>query len=558
MNIRRYKLRLSVVLSCFLFAVLIISFRVIYLQIFQQKKLKNFAANQHLLKIELDPARGAILDRNHRELALSLKSDSLYAVAREIKNKRGTAKLLAKVLDKDENFLYERLCRDKLFVWLARKISPDIADKVRSLKLEGISFIEEPKRFYPKGELASQLIGFAGVDNNGLEGIEFCYDKYLKGRKGYRINIRDAKGRDVFAFGEKILPPINGSDLILTIDEVIQHITENALQKACVDNHAKSGCCVVMSPKTGEILAMAVWPAYDVNDFSDISSDIKRNRAICDTYEPGSVFKVITAAACLDTGVVTENDRFFCENGSWYIRARTLHDHKGYGNLTFREVIEKSSNIGIVKAAMKLEEKRLYDYIKRFGFGECTKIDLYGEVSGKLRPFKNWDRCSITALPMGHEIAVTSIQIVSAVAAIANNGEMMQPYVVSKIVDPKGVIIKESYPKIKRRVISEETAILLKDIMRGVVENGTGKKAALENYTSAGKTGTSQKQDASGLYSHSKFIASFVGFAPIEDPLLSIAVIVDEPKPVYYGGQVAAPVFKTIADEVLRYLEKDL
>lgn len=552
---KRYRFRLVLLLLIFSFLLTLISVRLVYIQVFLHRKSLELANNQHCLTIELQPRRGAILDSKLHELAVSLKVDSVYAVARDVEDKEKTAKILAPILNKDKGFLYERLCRDKLFVWLARKISKEQAKTIKGLNLKGIQLIDETKRFYPNGSLASQAIGFSGIDNIGLEGVEKYYDRYLRGKKGYKSIIRDAKARELYAFEIGFIPPVDGNSLILTIDEVIQHLTEKALKKACQQHQAKAGLAIVMSPSNGDILALAVEPSYDLNAFSKVDSDARRNRAVCDVYEPGSVFKVVTASACLDEGVVSLGDNFFCENGAWYVVGHTLHDHRGHGNLTFREVIVQSSNIGTVKAAMRLGEESLYRYIKAYGFGSLTGIDMPGEISGIVRPLNQWSKYSITAIPMGQEVAITPMQLVSCISVIANGGLLVKPRLVSKIIDYKGETIREFKPVIKRRVISEETAGKLKGILRGVVEEGTGKRAGLQDYQAAGKTGTSQKVEPSGRYSHSRFVASFAGFAPVDNPAISICVMIDEPHPAYFGGTVSAPVFREIAEATLRYLE---
>ncbi|NQT95139.1 MAG: penicillin-binding protein [Candidatus Omnitrophica bacterium] len=553
MHIRRYKFRLGLITLIFIFILTLISFRLVHLQLIRHKRFTKLAHGQHAVKIELEPKRGSILDRNKHPLAQNLRVDSVYAVARDVTQKEETAKILAPVLSKEEALLYERLSRDKLFVWLARKISEEEARRVKGLDLKGVHLIDETKRFYPNNRLACHLIGFAGLDNIGLEGLENRYNEYLNGKNGYKIVVRDAKRREIHAFGGTYIPPIDGYNLILTIDEVIQHITERALRKACKKHNAKAGVAIVMDPYSGGILAMAVEPSYDLNTFSSTEDDVRRNRAVTDLYEPGSVFKVVTASACINEGVVSLDDNFFCENGAWYVVGHTLHDHRGHGNLTFREVIEKSSNIGTVKAAMKLGEKQLYKYIRAYGFNALTGIDLPGEISGIVRPLNRWSKYSITAIPMGQEIGVTPLQLTRAIAAIANGGFLMKPRIVSRIVDTNDEIVKEYKPIRIRRVISEETSLKLKEIMKGVVERGTGKRARLKKFDAAGKTGTSQKVEG-GRYSHSKFIASFAGFAPVKRPELVISVMIDEPHPAYFGGTVSGPVFKEIADKALNYL----
>ena len=554
MHTRRYKFRIGVVLLIFIILLTLIIARLTYIHIFFHDRASQLASRQHSIRIELEPKRGDILDRNMRKLALSLKVDSVYAVARDVADKESTARTLARILAQDESFIYERLSRDKMFVWLARKISDKDSEKIKQLKLKGIQTIDETKRFYPNSKLACQAIGFAGMDNIGLEGIEAYYDKYLNGKMGYRVIVRDAKGRQVKAFGERYTPPVNGFHVVSTIDEVIQHITHKAL-KRIVDKHkAKAGVALVMDPYNGDILALAVLPSYDLNEFYLATDDQKRNRAITDYHEPGSVFKVFTASACIDSGKVSFSDNFFCEKGAWNIAGRTLRDTHGHGNLTFKEVIEKSSNIGTVKAAMKMGEKDLYRYIRNFGFGTPTGIGLPGEISGMLRPLNKWTKGSIAAIPMGHEIGVTVMQLGAGVSAIANGGTLVKPRIVEKIIDDNGEVIKEFRPAVIRRVISEETSDQLRLVMKSAIETGTGKRARLRRFDAGGKTGTAQKIEPSGRYSRRDYVASFVGFAPVEKPAITVCVMVDTPRNGYYGGTVAAPVFKEICDSTLRYL----
>jgi cell division protein FtsI (penicillin-binding protein 3) len=554
LHTRRYKFRIGVVLLIFIIFITLIMARIIYIQIFFNKQATNLANRQHLVRIELPPERGDILDRKMRKLAVSLKVNSVYAIARDVKDKRNVARQLARILPQDEEFFYDRLNRDKVFVWLARKISDKNSEKIKQLNIKGIKFIDETKRFYPNAMLACQTIGFAGMDNIGLEGIESYYDKYLTGKAGYRLIIRDAKGRQVEAFSNTYIPPVNGFNVVSTIDEVIQHITEKALKRIVDKHRAMSGTAIVMEPYTGDILALAVFPSYNINDFHTATGEQKRNRAITDYNEPGSVFKVFTASACIDSGKVSFTDSFFCENGAWNIAGRTLHDHRGHGYLTFKEVIEKSSNIGTVKAAMEIGDKALYKYIKNFGFGKPTGIGLYGEIAGMLRPLGSWTKGSIAAIPMGHEIGVTGVQLAAGVCAIANGGVLVKPRIVSRVVDENGEIIKE-FPIVKiRQVISEDTADQVKYVMKSVIETGTGKRAKPLRFDAAGKTGTAQKIEPSGKYSKRDYVASFVGFAPVDNPAITVCVVVDTPRNGYYGGTVAAPVFKEICDGALRYL----
>ena len=554
MHTRRYKFRIGVVLLIFTILLILISARVVYIHTFFHEKALHLANLQHLVRIELEPKRGDILDRNMRKLALSLKVDSVYAIARDVMDKKTSARLLARILPQNEGFIYERLSRDKMFVWLARKIPDKESEQVKQLKLKGIQVINETKRFYPNTRLACQTIGFAGTDNVGLEGIEAYYNKYLTGRKGYRIIIRDAKGREVQAFGNTYVPPVNGFSVVTTIDEVIQHISEKALKRIIDKHKAKAGVALVMDPYSGDILALAAFPSYNLNEFHLATDEQKRNRAITDYYEPGSVFKVITASACIDSGKVAFSDNFFCEKGAWNIAGRTLHDHQGHGNLSFKEVIEKSSNIGTVKAAIKLGDKALYEYIKAFGFGIPTDIGLPGEIGGMLRPLNVWTKGSIAAIPMGQEIGVTVMQLAIGVSAIANGGMLIKPRIVSRIIDDNGEVIKEFQPIRIRRVISEDTSVQLRSVMKAVIETGTGQRAKLKRFDAGGKTGTAQKIDSSGRYSQRDYVASFIGFAPAQNPVITVCVMIDTPRNGYYGGTVAAPVFKDICDSTLRYL----
>ncbi|MBN1405124.1 MAG: hypothetical protein JW946_01240 [Candidatus Omnitrophica bacterium] len=517
--------------------------------------MSKIAFNQHNVTIELEPKRGFILDRNTKALASSLKVSSVYAVARDVKTKKEAAEKLSDILGKDESVLLERISRDKKFVWLARKIPEDAATKVQSLGIDGISLIDETKRFYPGNSLACHIVGFAGMDNSGLEGLELMFDKYLKGQQGKKSIARDAKGRHLPLLVRRHIPPVDGCSLILTIDEVIQYITEEAIQKAYEKYNAKGITAIVMDPKNGDILAIANRPNYELNNFDLSDSESRKNIAVCSYFEPGSVFKIVTASACLEEEAVSMEDIFDYENGSWQVRGRTLHDHRGHGKLTFREVIEQSSNIGTVKAAMALGDEKLDKYVNLFGFGENTGIDLPGEIPGFIRPLKEWSRYSITAIPMGHEVATTPIQLACAVSVIANGGLLVKPRIIEKIIDSQGKSIREFSSVVKRRVISEGTAFKVREMMEGVVLRGTGTRARVDGYRTAGKTGTAAKIEPNGRYSKQKYVASFIGFAPVEDPVIALCVMADEPHPQYFGGTVAAPVFKEIVDASLRYLQ---
>jgi cell division protein FtsI (penicillin-binding protein 3) len=388
----------------------------------------------------------------------------------------------------------------------------------------------------------------------GLEGIELYYDKYLKGESGWALFLRDARQKRLNLW-EDMLFPHDGYDLVLTIDEVIQYIAERELDKAYDTYHAKGASIVVMDPYTGAILALANRPTFDLNEHTNVIKEDIRNRAICDLFEPGSVFKIVTATAALESGKVSEGDKFFCENGSYQVANHILHDHRPHGWLTFREVFEQSSNIGVAKIAQRLGSDTLYRYVKLFGFGAKSGIDMPGEIQGMVKEPRTWSKTSIVAIPMGQEVGVTALQLADAISAIANGGQLMRPYIVKEIRDRHGETIKVFAPLVIRRVASPNTIIRIKRILAGVIEEGTGKLAKVDGFSCAGKTGTAQKIEPNGTYSHNKYVASFIGFAPLEEPLVAIVVVVDEPHPYYFGGVVAAPVFKNVAGQALRYLK---
>ena len=529
--------------------------RVLYLQLAKSYNLTQLARKQHTAVIELQPTRGTIYDRNMRPLAVSLNLQSVFSDDRVVQEKGAAAKRLASAMGLNEQYVYARLNKDKGFIWIKRKLSPAEAARVKALNIKGIDFMKEPKRVYPNNTLASQIVGYAGTDNKGLEGLELKYDPYLKGSAGYRATFRDARRREIASFEYEYYPSIDGLDLVLTIDDIIQNVAERELDAAVKKYHPLGACIIVMDPKNGDILAMSSRPTYDLNSFQRANAENRRNRAVTDMYEPGSMFKIVTASAALNENKVGLNDRFFCENGARsHGGGRILHDHTPQGWLTFRQVIERSSNIGTVKVAFKLGGDNLYNYIKKFGFGDMTKIDLPGEVPGLIRPPSQWSGTSMYAIPMGQEVSVSAIQMACAMSVIANGGRLVRPRVIQAVQDKHGEMIKEFPPEEIRDVLSEKTAATMRDILSGVVTDGTGQLAKVEGYDVGGKTGTSQKIE-NGTYSHSKFIGSFVGFAPVKDPRVVVVVMLDQPHPQYYGGVVAAPVFSKVVKDTLRYLE---
>ena len=554
MYISNYRRKCEAVFLIFFIFLLLCVGRLFFIQFFRSDYLTLIAKKQHNQLVELEPRRGAIYDCNLKAQAFNMSMDSLYAVPNVIKDKESVINQLLPILGLERSYLAERLSRKKSFIWLARKIPPEDSEAIKELNIKGLGFLKETKRIYPNSYLASHIIGFSGMDNIGLEGVERSFNKYLKGTPGWAIFLRDARLKKLDIW-EKMVAPIDGMDLVLTIDEVIQYIAERELDKAFKNFHAKGASIVVMDPHTGRILAMANRPTYDLNDYSGVSKDALRNRAICDLFEPGSVFKIVTASAALEEKKVTEEDVFFCENGAYHVAGRTLHDHTSHGNLNFRQVIEESSNIGTVKVAQILGPDILYRYVRAFGFGSKSGIDLAGEISGIMIPVRSWSKSSIINIPIGQGVGVTALQLACAISTIANGGQLMKPYIIDSVRDNQGRIIKQNKPVLIRKVISVDTAMRIKKILTGVIEEGTGKLAKVLGFSAAGKTGTAQKLEPNGTYSHNKFVASFIGFAPAEDPLLTIVVIVDEPHPYYFGGVVAAPVFQKVASDVIRYLK---
>jgi cell division protein FtsI (penicillin-binding protein 3) len=543
----------------FLYIVLFIVFCLIIYQIvqltcFHQSSLRTLAHRQHYLSIDVPPLRGPITDRNGKEFVTNLKIPSIFAVPRAMKEEERVAlsREIAKILGLDRKWVMERLSRDKSFVWLKRRVTFEEADKIRKLKCPELGVLEEYKRFYPQGTMLAQVLGFSTVDNQGVEGLERSLDGDLRGKPGMRLTQRDALGREIKAFEMKSLPVADGNRVVLTIDQHLQYLTEKALEKAFKQWKAKGAWAVVMDPKTGEILAMANQPGYDPNHYAKVGPDAKRNRAITDMYEPGSVFKIVAASGALNDGVVTPETTFFCENGKWNYGFKVLRDVHAYGVLPMMEVIVKSSNIGTVKIALKMGAEKFQNYVKGFGFGALTGIDLAGEAPGYTRPTSQWSKTSPYNIPMGQEVMVTSIQMLTAMSVIANGGYLVKPYIVSKIQDSAGVTIKEKKPFIKRRVIKPETAATMREILTQVVERGTGTKAKIPDVLVGGKTGTAQKVLPGGKgYSHDAFISSFIGFAPADNPRYAMVVSLDEARPLYYGGTVAAPVFKEVMEAAL-------
>ena len=549
------KIRHFLIFIAFITLFVILFFRLFYIQIIRHEALSDLSDKQHKMFIRLEPRRGNIYDRLDRVLAVCLDTPSVYAVPKEIDNKERVAGILAGVLNLDKQEVLEKLARDNYFAWIKRRVGPDAARKIENLRAKGVYLTDESKRFYPGGSLACDALGMTGVDNEGLEGVELYYDSELKGECGWRRSYRDAKKREIVSPEGETLPARDGKSLVLTIDEIIQHIIEKEVENVVNSCRPKSVSVIAMDPATGEVLGLATYPQFNPNDISGVNPDFVRNRAISDSFEPGSVFKIVTASAALEEKIVDFDDEFFCENGAYKIGKRILHDYRPHGRLKFREIIEKSSNIGTVKVADKLGKRRLSAYIKKFSFDSPTGIDLPGEASGIMRDPATWSYVDMTTIPMGQGIAVTPLQLVSAVSVIANGGVLMRPYIVREFLNEEGVPVRKNKPRAMRRVITKKTAGKAKELLEGVVKRGTGKRARLDNFRVCGKTGTAAKVKPKGGYYRNKHIASFIGFAPYDTPRVALAVCVDEPHGKHLGGQVAAPAFKNIMEKILSYME---
>jgi len=534
------------------FGFFVVILRLAEIMLLDHERFYKRARTQQLKQEDVRVRRGIIFDRHGREMAVNLEFESLYCDPSEIDSPERIASVLSGVTGRPSRAILQRLSSEGRFSWLERKLDPAVAKKIKDLKLKGLGFVDDAKRFYPKGSLASHVLGFVDIDNRGLEGIELRFDSHLRGSSRKVTLNRDASGRTL---SQGVDMESKGNNLVLTIDEGLQYIVETELDRATAEWHAASATAIMMDPFTGEILALANRPTYNPNSPSSNRDSSRRNRAITDVYEPGSTFKVIIGTAAIEEGTVTLNSTFDCSRGYIEVGGRTIHDAHRHGVLTFREVIQKSSNVGSVMIGMKLGRERIYRYAKAFGFGEKTGIDLPGEVSGWVRPPDKWSGVSIGAISIGQEVAVTPLQVLRAYAAIANGGFLVTPHIVSRVVSPDGRPLW-SFKSEPRRVISSRTAEVFKDVLKTVTEyGGTAKDASVEGNYVAGKTGTSQVVDPdTGRYSKERYVASFVGFVPADSPKIAMIVVIHEPKGQIYGGVVAAPVFRRIAEKALSYM----
>ena len=527
--------------------------RLVYLQIFRYGSFEQRAQHQQQRTEEVSAKRGIIYDRQGRELAMSISVDSVFAVPTEMPNPTSTISLVARITKQDPRELLARCHAAKTFCWLARKPEPDVSARIHSLNLRGVYFQKESKRYYPKSELAAQVLGYVGMDDAGLSGIEREYEDQLHGRPGQMLISVDARKK---WFGSVAKQPEPGQNVVLTIDEKIQYIAERELETAMEQTHAESGTVIVENPRTGEILALANRPTFNPNLSREITPAKLKNHAVSDVYEPGSTFKLVTISGALEEKVTRPDDVFDCQMGSIVYNGMRIRDSKAHGLLPVSDILAESSDVGSIKIGLRLGEERFYKYIRAFGFGQQTGIELPGETRGMTKPVNRWSKVSIAAISMGQEIGITPLQLAGLVSTMANDGVYVAPRITAATIQPQSTPQTIAFhPVNERRVLSSFTAAEMRQMMQGVVLHGTGKRALLIGYSSAGKTGTAQKVDpATHAYSHTKYVGSFAGFAPVNNPAITVAVVLDSAVGLHQGGQISAPVFNRIAQQVLEYL----
>lgn len=536
---------------------LIVVGRAISLMLKDNNQLEEIAMTQYRAAIQKETNRSRILDSKGHELAISIPAWSLYADPREVLNPESVTQVLAKILKADRNKLLEKLQEKRKFVWLDRRLDVETMKKIRRFQFKGIYNLKENMRFYPHGELASNILGTVGIDSQPLAGIEMSYDPYLMIVPKAAVYLKDAKGR-LYRTPQPLEQARGKGDVYLTIDKNLQYFAEQSLRKAVAKHKAKAGVLIMMNPKTGDIKAMANFPSFNPNEFQKTDWSSWRNRAVTDIYEPGSTFKIVVASAALESGLVDLEETFDCERGRFQLPGsrQVIHDDKPHDQLNIQEIIKYSSNIGAYKIARRIGKERFYEKIAAFGFGKKMGIDFPGEAAGIIKPSKEWTPIEEGTISFGHGVGATPLQLASAFSAIANNGIQMQPHFVEKVIGPEGEIQYQSEHREMGRPILPKTAGLLKEMLKGVVaKGGTATKAQIPEYLVAGKSGTARKVDPNERgYLKGKYIASFVGFAPEEDPHLVTLVLLDEPQGTYYGGKIAAPVFKEVTRRALHYL----
>ena len=552
-GVRRGRTRLFALFLA-LWAAVVIG-RLAQVQIAQGSRYRARAQRQQERRIEIKGSRGSILDREGRELAVSVEAASVYAIPDDVQNPRAAAQALAPIVGMPASEVEERLKSERGFTWVKRQIDAAAGERVRALKLSGIHLVTEPRRFYPKGHLAAAVLGFVGTDDAGLAGLEHLYDKTIRGRPGEIIALTDARrSRYGEAETESSRPAKEGASLVLSLDSGVQFAAERELAASMAEHRARSGSVVVMDPWNGEILAMASAPDFDPNDFGRSAPEDRRNRAIADTYEPGSTFKIVTGSIALDQGLVSLDEVIDTGDGTIRVANTTIQeaDHHRYGSLTLGGIFEHSSNIGIIRVGLRVGPRRLYEGARAFGVGVSTGVDLPGENTGIFRPLPRWSALSNAEISMGQEVSLNALQLARITAVIANGGRLVQPHLVTKIVEPDGSVQAVSgAPPV--RVISETTARSIGTILVGVVDHGTGTRAAIPGFAVAGKTGTAQKAGVGG-YQAGRHVPNFAGFAPADAPRCVAVVVLEEPQGKYYAADVAAPLFSRVMSQALGIL----
>jgi cell division protein FtsI (penicillin-binding protein 3) len=534
---------------------LVVGIRLVHLQVLGRGFFEQQGTRQSERTVNLDPRRGPIFDRGGRPLAVSVDAESIYAVPQDVADPRETANALARALGLDaagRRDVLAQLQKSRAFVWIRRKLDPATARRVRELQLDGIGFVAEHRRYYPQRELGAHVLGYVGLDNTGMYGVEYALEKEIRGRSAKVVVHTDARRRPV---AQTERPSTEGASVVLSIDEAVQHVAERELERSMAQTQSASGTVIVIEPFTGEVLALAGRPTFNPNRYQAYSSARWRNRAVTDVFEPGSIFKIVTAAAGLQERVVGAHEVLDCGNGRIEISGTVINDHAVFDQLTFTQAVTKSSDIGMIRVAQRLGRDNLFRYVRDFGFGAASGIELPGESAGLFRPVARWSALSLPSLSFGQEIGVTGLQMAMAAAVVANGGYLMKPLLVKRVEDARGGVLREAKPFVVRRVLEPETVDALTEILREVVRDGTGRKAALAGYAVAGKTGTAQKIDATGRYSMIDHVASFVGFVPASRPALVILASLDTPRgPANQGGDVAAPLFARVAEGALRVL----
>ena len=553
---RGTRLRLMLLaLSISLWA-LVIGIRLVHLQVLGSDFFEKQGTRQSERTINLDPRRGPILDREGRALAVSVDAQSLYAVPQDVGDPEATAAALARAIGldaSDRRDLVGQFQKDRAFVWIKRKVDPATANRVRELELDGVGFLTEHRRYYPQRELAAHVLGWAGLDNTGMSGIEYAHEKEIAGRAAKVVVHTDARRRPV---GHTERPSTEGHTVVLALDERIQHIAERELDRAVKETRSVAGSVIVVEPFSGDVLAMAGRPTFNPNRYAASSASRWRNRMVSDVFEPGSIFKIVTAAAAIQEGVVDPGELLDCGNGQIVINGTLIKDHKSFDQLTFSQAVVRSSDIGMIRVAQRLGRENFHRYIRAFGFGEPTGVGLPGESGGLLKPTARWSGLSLPSMSFGQEVGVTPLQMAMATAAVANGGYLMKPLIVKRIEDADGHVVQDVKPVIVRRVLEPDTVDTLTAMLELVVRDGTGRRAAVPGFAVAGKTGTAQKVDpATGRYSMIDHVASFVGFVPASRPALVILASLDTPQGASnQGGDVAAPLFARVARHALSTL----